>query len=70
MRLSFSAFLESRGGQLFACYLLALLAAGFSVIDHQTGTSLLNLIIGAILRDMQDGRATLPNQPATGQKET
>lgn len=51
---------STRGGQLFGAYLLVLVAVGVMFLDHDTGKGLLQMLIGAILRDMQDGRIT-PN---------
>lgn len=49
-----SNFLGSRGGQLFGSYLLVLVSCILIPFDHQTGAQLLALVVGAILRDMQD----------------
>lgn len=68
-------WLASRGGQLLGCYVLtALILFFFGAPDKDTSGKLLFLIIGAVLRDMQDGRAnsqsTNPVTPAPpAQKE-
>ena len=49
--------LATPGGQLLGLYFLVLVACVLAGFDHQTGTHLLDLIIGAILRDMQDARS-------------
>jgi hypothetical protein len=68
-------WLATRSGQLFGCYVLAgLILFTVGAPDKDTSGKLLFLIIGAVLRDMQDARGNppLPNQsaPPTGQKET
>lgn len=49
--------LAKPGGQLLGLYFLTLVACALSFLDHPTGVNLLNMLIGAILRDMQDTRA-------------
>lgn len=44
------------GGQLLGCYILACVVLFFSHPNADTLDKLLFLIIGAILRDMQDSR--------------
>lgn len=53
-----SDWFATRSGQLAGCYCLVLLAMFYSIWDHDTGKTLLNLIIGAILRDMQDHKSS------------
>lgn len=60
--------LSTRGGQLLGAYILVLIAVGVMLLDHDTGKGLLQMLIGAILRDMQDGR-TLPNQPSRDDRQ-
>ena len=53
--------LAKPGGQLLGLYLMACIAFWLAAHGNQTGTHFLDLIIGAILRDMQDTRAKFPN---------
>lgn len=48
---------RSQAASFSVLYFLTLVACVISGFDHQTGVHLLDLIIGAILRDMQDNRA-------------
>lgn len=59
-----SDFFASHGGQFLSIYILTLVAMGFSLLDHETGKTILNLALGALLRDMQDPKITsyLPGQ--------
>ncbi len=59
-------WLATRGGQLLGCYVLcAMILAFVGSPDKDTGGKLLFLIIGAVLRDMQD---TKP-EPVPPEKE-